>query len=241
MIEGRKTIILIDENVNTLMSISNMLGAEEFNIETYQDSSAALSELIGQHASLAILNIKMKQLDGIEFLRRLRLSSNLPVIFLSSERDKIEEILSLKMGADDFIRKPFCHQVLVERVRAVIRRTTGTGAEVDANFTEKQIVQGLLHIDPARHVCTWDGVQVKLTLSEFSILYALAERPGIVMSRKKLVGAIHDGHMCINYRTVDSHIRRLRVKFREVDKEFDMIDTLYGLGYRYRENFETTV
>jgi two-component system, OmpR family, response regulator ChvI len=184
---------------------------------------------------MAIFDIKMPRMDGMELLRRIRQKSDLPVIFLTSKDDEIDELFGLKMGADDFIKKPFSQRLLVERVKAVLRRIgnkDGTQPVVDA---AKVIERGKLAMDPDRHSCTWDGKPVTLTVTEFLILQSLAQRPGIVKSRDALMDAAYDDQVYVDDRTIDSHIKRLRKKFNQVDEQFDGIETLYGVGYRFKE------
>jgi two-component system response regulator ChvI len=177
----------------------------------------------------------MPRMDGMELLRRLRQRTELPVIFLTSKDDEIDELFGLKMGADDFIRKPFSQRLLVERVKAILRRSAprepSAGLEDPANIIER----GKLKLDPERHSCVWDNKQVTLTVTEFLILQALAQRPGVVKSRDALMDAAYDDQVYVDDRTIDSHIKRLRKKFKLVDNNFDVIETLYGVGYRFKE------
>ncbi len=232
------TIALVDDDRNILTSVSIALESEGYKVETYTDGTSALDGLSNKRPDLAIFDIKMPRMDGMELLRRLRQTSDLPVIFLTSKDDEIDELFGLKMGADDFITKPFSQRLLVERVKAVLRRASATpesGAkpgEPSANTLER----GLLVMDRERHTCTWKGVPVTLTVTEFLILYALAQRPGVVKSRDSLMDAAYDDQVYVDDRTIDSHIKRLRKKFKVDDDSFDMIETLYGVGYRFREN-----
>jgi two-component system response regulator ChvI len=173
-------------------------------------------------------------MDGLELLRRLRQANEaLPVIFLTSKDEEIDELMGLNAGADDYIRKPFSQRLLLERVRAVLRRADAKPAG-DAAKNEA-LVRGKLSLDPQRHECTWDGKPVRLTVTEFLILQALAQRPGFVKSRDSLMDAAYDDQVYVDDRTIDSHIKRLRKKFKVVADDFDAIETLYGVGYRYRE------
>ncbi|MDX3807131.1 response regulator transcription factor [Bosea thiooxidans] len=230
------TIALVDDDRNILTSVSIALEAEGYRIMTYTDGASALDGLKQNPPDLAIFDIKMPRMDGMELLRRLRQKSDLPVIFLTSKDEEIDELFGLKMGADDFIRKPFSQRLLVERVKAILRRagakdtTAATRAE-DAKALER----GLLRMDPERHTCTWKGEPVTLTVTEFLILQSLAQRPGVVKSRNALMDAAYDDEVYVDDRTIDSHIKRLRKKFNQVDAEFDMIETLYGVGYRFKE------
>jgi len=229
------TIALVDDDRNILTSVSIALEAEGYRIMTYTDGASALDGFKTSPPDLAILDIKMPRMDGMELLRRLRQKSDMPVIFLTSKDEEIDELFGLKMGADDFIRKPFSQRLLVERVKAVMRRSTtkepGSPKEADAKVLER----GLLRMDPERHICTWKTEAVTLTVTEFLILQALASRPGVVKSRNALMDAAYDDQVYVDDRTIDSHIKRLRKKFKAVDDAFDMIETLYGVGYRFKE------
>ncbi len=228
------TIALVDDDRNILTSVSMALEAEGFRVRTFYDGAEALTALTHRPADLVILDIKMPRLDGMELLNRLRRTSDVPAIFLTSKDDEIDEMLGLKMGADDYIRKPFSQRLLIERIRAVLRRTD-SGRRESSNGDDKPIVRGHLILDPSRHSCTWRGDEVRLTVTEFLILKALAARPGHVKSRDQLMDAAYDDNIYVDDRTIDSHIKRLRRKFREADGDFASIETLYGVGYRYRE------
>ncbi len=229
------TIALVDDDRNILTSVSLALEAEGYRVQTYTDGVAALEGLKNTPPDLAIFDIKMPRMDGMELLRRLRQKSDLPVIFLTSKDEEIDELFGLKMGADDFIHKPFSQRLLVERVKAILRRANPKDA-ASAKETEAKILErGLLRMDPDRHACTWKGDAVTLTVTEFLILQALAARPGVVKSRNSLMDAAYDDQVYVDDRTIDSHIKRLRKKFHVVDPDFDMIETLYGVGYRFGE------
>jgi two-component system response regulator ChvI len=233
------TIALVDDDRNILTSVSIALESEGYRVLTYTDGVSALDGFNGSNPDLAILDIKMPRMDGMELLRRLRQLSDMPVIFLTSKDDEIDELFGLKMGADDFIKKPFSQRLLVERVKAVLRRAAhregaaAPGAKPDETTT--LLERGGLSMDPERHTCTWNGQVVTLTVTEFLILYALAQRPGVVKSRNALMDAAYDDQVYVDDRTIDSHIKRLRKKFKSVDAGFDMIETLYGVGYRFKE------
>ena len=185
---------------------------------------------------MAIFDIKMPRMDGMELLRRIRQKSDLPVIFLTSKDDEIDELFGLKMGADDFIKKPFSQRLLVERVKAVLRRASPRDGSRRRTSRRRSIERGKLAMDPDRHSCTWDAKPVTLTVTEFLILQSLAQRPGIVKSRDSLMDAAYDDQVYVDDRTIDSHIKRLRKKFKLVDDDFDGIETLYGVGYRFKES-----
>ncbi len=230
-------IALVDDDKNILASVSMLLEQEGYQIRTFTDPAAALTALTAQAPDLAILDIKMPRMDGLELLRRLRQANeSLPVIFLTSKDEEIDELMGLNAGADDYIRKPFSQRLLLERVRAVLRRAEGKPAAGAANEPKKEVlVRGKLALDPQRHECTWDGKPVRLTVTEFLILQALAQRPGFVKSRDSLMDAAYDDQVYVDDRTIDSHIKRLRKKFKVVADDFDAIETLYGVGYRYKE------
>jgi two-component system response regulator ChvI len=227
-------IALVDDDENILTSLKIFFEQEGYVVRTYHDGQSALAALAESPPDVAVLDIKMPRMDGIEMLRRLRQTSNLPVIFLTSKDDETDEAIGLSVGADDYIKKPFSSRVLNERVKALLRRTRGqTGIGDGAD--RKPIVRGQLTLDPNRHACSWKGEPVRLTVTEFLILQALAQRPGYVKSRDQLMDAAYDDQVYVDDRTIDSHIKRLRKKFRDVDTEFDAIETLYGVGYRYNE------
>ncbi len=230
------TIALVDDDRNILTSVSIALEAEGYRVRTFADGSEALRTLTVRPVDLVVLDIKMPHLDGMELLNQLRRTSNVPVIFLTSKDDELDEVLGLKMGADDYIRKPFSQRLLIERIRTLLRRTelaAGKGAEDDA---KKVLMRGDLMLDPARHMCAWREQPIRLTVTEFLILQALAARPGHVKTRDQLMDAAYNDQVYVDDRTIDSHIKRLRKKFRVVDTEFSNIETLYGVGYRYRES-----
>jgi len=230
------TIVLVDDDRNILTSVSIALEAEGFEVVTFTDGVSALSSLLNDEPDLGVFDIKMPRMDGMELLRRLRQTSEMPVIFLTSKDDEIDEVLGLRMGADDYMRKPFSQRLLIERIKAILRRkevVDVTGAEPnpeDAAFT-----RGSLQMDPLRHKVVWKGSDVSLTVTEFLLLQALANRPGVVKSRDQLMDVAYDDQVYVDDRTIDSHIKRLRKKLRKNDEEFSSIETLYGVGYRFIE------
>ncbi|RZJ18482.1 MAG: response regulator transcription factor [Brevundimonas sp.] len=232
-------ITLVDDDENIVASVSLALESHGHKVTAYHDGAAGLEALEASPPDLAILDVKMPRMDGMEVLRRLRQTSQLPVIMLTSKDEEIDEILGFNLGADDYIHKPFSQRLLIERVKALLRRTGVEGVEPDTASGEnagKAIKRGKLSMDPARHESTWDGKPVKLTVTEFLLLQALAQRPGFVKSRDNLMDAAYDDQVYVDDRTIDSHVKRMRKKFRVVDPEFDAIETLYGVGYRYRES-----
>jgi two-component system response regulator ChvI len=231
------TIALVDDDRNILASLSVALQSEGFVTRLYSDGEAALKALTENPADLAVLDIKMPRMDGMELLRRLREKCDFPVIFLTSKDEEIDEALGLAMGADDYMTKPFSQRLLVARIRAVLRRTEMRARPPEANggTVVAEIVRGRLRMDPARHRVSWDGRDVTLTVTEFMILEALAQRPGVVKSRNQLMDVAYQDDIYVDDRTIDSHIKRMRRKFREVDGDFKAIETLYGVGYRFAE------
>lgn len=229
-------IALVDDDRHILTSVSLALQAEGFITRVYADGETGLKALLDNPPDLAVVDIKMPRLDGIELLRRLRERSRLPVIFLTSKDTEIDEALGLAMGADDYIGKPFSQRLLVERIRAVLRRTDRRLDRDAAAHAEAAMVRGRLTMEPARHRVTWDGHEVALTVTEFLILDALAQRPGFVKSRDALIAVAYPDDTYVDDRTIDSHIKRLRKKFRAVDPGFAAIETLYGVGYRFDQD-----
>ena len=230
-------IAVVDDDHNIVTSISIALENEGFEAHTYKDGEQALRGLRENPVDLVVLDIKMPRMNGMELLSRLRQKSSLPIIFLTSKDDEIDELLGLKMGADDYITKPFSVRLLIERIKALLRRIdllTAEGAEIDNS--KESISRGDLMLDSARHMCTWCGESVSLTVTEFLILSSLAKRPGHVRSRDQLLDAAYDEQTYVDDRTIDSHIKRIRKKFRIIDPNFAKIETLYGIGYRYKED-----
>ena len=232
-----RKIYLVDDDENILTSVSMFLENEGYEVRSFHDGVSALEVLTIDPPDLAVFDIKMPRMDGLELLRRLRQTSNLPVIFLTSKDDELDEAIGLSVGADDYITKPFSQRLLAERIKAILRRAslTDIAMPVPDESDQKVIKRGRLTLDPNRHACSWDGQPVRLTVTEFLILESLARRPGFVKSRDQLMDAAYDDQIYVDDRTIDSHIKRLRKKFRKTDKEFDGIETLYGVGYKYRE------
>jgi two-component system, OmpR family, response regulator ChvI len=229
-------IALVDDDRNILTSVSMTLEAEGFEVETYNDGQSALDAFNKKMPELAVLDIKMPRMDGMDLLQRLRQKTSMPVIFLTSKDDEIDEVLGLRMGADDYVKKPFSQRLLVERIRALLRRQDAiSGEAVEETEETKAMVRGQLIMDPLRHSVSWKGQDVSLTVTEFLLLQALALRPGFVKSRDQLMDVAYDDQVYVDDRTIDSHIKRLRKKMRNTDDEFNAIETLYGIGYRYNE------
>ena len=231
------TIVLVDDDRNILTSVQMALEAEGFEVRTYPDGDEALRGLTQRPADLAVLDIKMPRLNGMELLQRLRQNAptmQMPVIFLTSKDEEVDEIMGLRMGADDYIKKPFSQRLLIERIRSLLRREQARLQPVGSD-PNAILVRGHMTLDGARHVCTWKGQHVELTVTEFLLVKTLAQRPGHVKNRDQLMDAAYGEAIYVDDRTIDSHIKRLRKKFKDVDGDFSQIETLYGVGYRYKE------
>jgi two-component system response regulator ChvI len=231
-------IALVDDDRNILTSVSIALQAEGFVTRVYTDSTAALKAFMEKQPDLGVFDIKMPHMDGIELLRRVREFSAIPVIFLTSKDDELDEALGLAMGADDYISKPFSQRLLIARIRALLRRQELARGAATASEDEPEPVlleRGRLVMDPARHQVLWDGKDVTLTVTEFLILETLAQRPGVVKTRNQLLDVAYQDDVYVDDRTIDSHIKRMRRKFRASDPDFDAIETLYGVGYKFQD------
>lgn len=235
------TIALVDDDRNIITSVSILLEAEGYKVRTYRDGEEGLKGIVNNPPDLVVLDIKMPRMDGMEMLGQLRKDSQVPVIFLTSKDDEIDELLGLRMGADDFIRKPFSQRLLLERIRVLIRRQDMIRQQMGSDRKDDKDVmhRGPLLLDAARHLCAWKKEHVNLTVTEFLIVESLARHPGHVKSRDQLIDAAYGEHIYVDDRTIDSHIKRVRKKFKLVDKDFNQIETLYGVGYRYRETVES--
>ena len=231
-------IALVDDDRNILTSVSTALQAEGFVTRVYTDPGAALKAFMDKQPDLGVFDIKMPHMDGIELLRRVREFSTIPVIFLTSKDDELDEALGLAMGADDYISKPFSQRLLIARIRALLRRqelAQGTASPNESEPEPALLERGRLVMDPARHKVLWDGKDVTLTVTEFLILEALAQRPGVVKTRNQLLDIAYQDDVYVDDRTIDSHIKRMRRKFRTSDPDFDAIETLYGVGYKFQD------
>jgi two-component system response regulator ChvI len=232
----KQTIALVDDDRNILESVQMTLEQEGFQTRTYTDGESALQGLLSKPADLAVLDIKMPRMDGMELLQRLRARSPMPVIFLTSRDEELDELMGLRLGADDYITKPFSQRLLLERIRALLRRNETSRAEGSGAMPSGVITRGDLTLDETKHQCLWKGADIQLTVTEFLLVKALAARPGMVKSRDQLIDAAYGENIYVDDRTIDSHIKRLRKKFRQGDADFDQIETLYGIGYRYKED-----
>src|SRR3954454_16609035 len=231
-----QVIALVDDDRNILTSVSIALQQEGFVTRVYSDPATALKAVGDNPPDLGVFDIKMPGMDGMELLRRVREFSSMPVIFLTSKDDELDEALGLAMGADDYISKPFSQRLLIARIRAILRRqllAKDEAASATAEAETPLLERGRLTMDPARHKVRWDGKDVTLTVTEFLILEALAQRPGVVKNRNQLLDVAYQDDVYVDDRTIDSHIKRIRRKFRAVDSAFDAIETLYGVGYKF--------
>ena len=229
-----QNIILVDDDRNILTSVSMALEAEGFSVKTFNDGESGLSGILDNKPDLAVLDIKMPRMDGIEVLTKLRESSSIPVIFLTSKDDEVDEAIGLRMGADDYITKPFSQRLLIERIKALLRRQALMNTKTTKKEEEK-IVRGNLVLDDARHLCTWKNQPLNLTVTEYLLIKSLAERPGHVKNRDQLIDMAYGENIYVDDRTIDSHIKRVRKKFKALDPEFSQVETLYGVGYKYKE------
>ena len=235
-------IALVEDDRNILTSVSIALESEGFSVDTYTDGNDALRGLSQKPADLAILDIKMPRMDGMELLLKIRKKSVMPIIFLTSKNDEVDELLGLKMGADDYIKKPFSQRLLIERIKALLRRRELDENASNGDDKNNAIFRDNLMMDQSRHECTWKGNPLNLTVTEFLLLKSLAYRPGLVKNRDQLIDTAYGENIYVDDRTIDSHIKRLRKKFRAIDPNFSQIETLYGVGYRYnRSNTEKNI
>lgn len=231
---GKPTIILVDDDQNILASVSMALEAAGYTVQSFSDGISALEAINNNPPDLAVLDIKMPRMDGREVLQTLRETSDLPVIFLTSLDDEDDQLLGLRLGADDYITKPFSQKLLIARIEALLRRQSLNDTP-QKNTEEESITHGHLSLDPARHACSWKRQAVNLTVTEYLLLHTLAARPGHVKSRDQLIDHAYGENIYIDDRIIDSHVKRVRKKFKKIDPDFDHIETVYGIGYRYKE------
>jgi len=228
-------IALVDDDRNILTSVAMALEAEGYEVKTYNEGESALKGIAANPADLVVLDIKMPRMDGMEVLTKLRETSHVPAIFLTSKDDEIDQLLGFKMGADDYITKPFSQRLLIERIRAILRREQLRAAGNETKTAAKTMVRGDLVLDDERHLCTWKGQPVALTVTEYLLVKALATRPGHVKNRDQLMDQAYGETIYVDDRTIDSHVKRVRKKFKVVDDDFNHIETVYGVGYRYKD------
>lgn len=231
-----KTIALVDDDRNILTSLSLALEAEGFDVRTYSDGEEAVNGLPGNLPDLVVLDVKMPRMDGFEVLTKLRETSQVPVIFLTSKDEEVDELLGFRLGADDYVKKPFSQRLLIERIRSLLRREDMRKREKTDDDKANIMARGQLELDEDRHLCQWKGLPIDLTVTEFMLVKALAQRPGHVKNRDQLIDAAYGENIYVDDRTIDSHIKRVRKKFKKVDSDFAQIETLYGVGYRFKES-----
>ncbi len=230
------TIFLVDDDRNILISVSMALEAEGFTVKTFNDGESGLTAILEEKPALVVLDVKMPRMDGIEVLSKLREESSVPVIFLTSKDDEVDQVIGLRMGADDYITKPFSQRLLIERIKVLLRRRDLMASETQGSSKENtNLEHGDLVLDDSRHLCAWQGKPLNLTVTEYLLVKALAMRPGHVRNRDQLIDMAYGENIYVDDRTIDSHIKRVRKKFKKIDDTFDKIETLYGVGYRYKE------
>lgn len=230
-------IVLVDDDQNITTSVSMALESEGYEVRAFNDGEAGLEGIEREKPNLVVLDIKMPRMDGMEVLTRLRQKAqDLPVIFLTSKDDEVDEVIGLRMGADDYITKPFSQRLLIERIRSLLRRQTlQNESPAAAQSDEGAITIGSLTLDDERHLCKWNGHPLNFTVTEYLLIKTLAEKPGYPKTREQLIEAAYGETLYVDDRTIDSHIKRVRKKFKKIDDNFDHIETLYGAGYRYKE------
>lgn len=229
-------IALIDDDQNILTSVSMLLEEEGYEVFSYTDGFLGLDGIFKENVSLVVLDVKMPRIDGLEVLRKIREKSNIPVIFLTSKDNEIDELCGLRMGADDYIKKPFSPNLLIARIKTLLRRSETTeDVSYGSTSSDEIYVHGALSLNKTKHTCSFNGKILDLTVTEFFLVLSLIEHPGQVKSRDQLIDSAYGPNTYVDDRTIDSHIKRLRKKFKEVDPDFSAIETLYGVGYRYRD------
>ncbi|MEK7802226.1 MAG: response regulator transcription factor [Pseudomonadota bacterium] len=231
-----KKIALVDDDRNIVTSIKIALEGEGFEVVAFHDGEEGYHGILQERPDLAVLDIKMPRMDGVELLTKLRDVTQIPIIFLTSKDDEVDQVLGLRLGADDYITKPFSQRLLIERIRSVLRRYAVAQPHNGTTQSPTQIItRGLLELDDDRHLCRWKSHYINLTVTEYLLIKTLAISPGHVRSRDQLINAAYGESIYVDDRTIDTHIKRIRRKFREVDNEFDSVETLYGVGYRYKD------
>ena len=233
----KNNVFLIDDDKNILTSISMLLENEGYKVSTFSDGESGLKAILENSPDIAVVDIKMPRLDGIELLKKLRRTSNMPVIFLTSKDTEIDELLGLKIGADDYITKPFSQNVLMERIRILIKRTELKNIKKKDNIDDKNsIKEGNIFLDTEKYMCKWKNKTVNLTVTEFLLIKSLVENVGAVKSRDQLiVSAFGEDKENIDDRSIDHHFKRIRKKFKSADNDFNSIVTIYGGGYKFSE------
>lgn len=233
----KNNVFLIDDDKNILTSISMLLENEGYKVSTFSDGESGLKAILENSPDIAVVDIKMPRLDGIELLKKLRRTSNMPVIFLTSKDTEIDELLGLKIGADDYITKPFSQNILMERIRILIKRTELKNIKKKDNIDDKNsIKEGNIFLDTEKYMCKWKNKTVNLTVTEFLLIKSLVKNAGAVKSRDQLiVSAFGEDKENIDDRSIDHHFKRIRKKFKSADNDFNSIVTIYGGGYKFSE------
>ncbi len=234
------SILLVDDEQSILTSVSLSLESEGFKVDTFINGVEALNALETKSYDLGLFDIKMPKMDGNELLTKVRSSKieklrDLPIIFLTSKDQEQDEIIGLRMGASDYITKPFSQKLLNERIRTVLRIHSNRSIENNDNKKINSFVKGDLILDEDKQLCFWKSIEIELTVAEFNLIRSLAQYPGVVKDRNQLMDAMYGDSIYVDDRTIDSHIKRLRKKFRSYDKSFDQIRTRYGSGYSWRD------
>lgn len=227
------TVLVVDDEPGIRRVLRAYLEAEHYEVLEADNGIAALDLVPG--VDLVLLDVGLPDLDGLEVLRRLRAGSQVAVILVTARTEEVDKLVGLAVGADDYITKPFSQRLVIERIRALLRRNELARGEGSGQPAGGVLARGSLALDENRHLCTWKGQPVQLTVTEFLLVKALAARPGIVKSRDQLIDAAYGENIYVDDRTIDSHVKRIRKKFRAVDNSFAQIETLYGIGYRYKE------
>ena len=231
-------IALVDDDKNIITSLSIALRHAGFDVDCYEEGRSALDVLSKHPTDIGVFDVKMPRMDGLTLLQNLRKTSDMPVIFLTSKDSEIDELCGLKIGADDYITKPFSQKLLIERIRVILRRrqlSSPLRRDKTSKNTSDVKICGQLQLYLERHECFWKNKKVNLTVTEFILIHCLVDRAGIVKSRDALMDVAYDDQTYVDYRTIDSHIKRLRQKFKKVDDSFNAIETLYGVGYKYNQ------
>jgi len=228
-------IAIIDGDRRSLQSVQAALEAQDFKVDTYNDGRTAFNAIIRDEPDMVIMEVKLPGMDGLDVLEKLREKTNIPVMILTDKTDEIDEILGLRMGADDYVKKPCPHRVMIERIRVLVRHTEAIhkAQSCTGEAGEAPIIRGKLEMNPQRHEVSWNGNMTFLTVTEFDLLWSLALQPGFVKSRDQLMDIAYGNDVHVDFRTIDSHIKRLRAKMRKADPDFKAIETLYGIGYRF--------
>ena len=233
----KNNIFLIDDDKNILTSVSMLLESEGYKVKTFSDGESGLKAILENHPDIAVVDVKMPRLDGIELLKKLRKTSDMPVIFLTSKDTEIDELLGLKIGADDYITKPFSQKILIERIRVLIKRSELKDEKGKNKISDKNSLKaGNIFLDTEKYMCKWKNKTVNLTVTEFLLIKSLVEKIGTVKSRDQLIlSAFGEDKENIDDRAIDHHFKRIRKKFKNTDNNFNSIVTIYGGGYKFSE------